>query len=297
MSTDADIIVFSETWLGESIANSEIFSSAFSIVRKDRDFNAVGRSKGGGVLTAVSVSVDSCAFGMENLKSLVPLIDVCVTKCSVSNFVFYIVSIYIPPDVACDDMDTLLSALSLNLLDKHIIVVGDFNAREYNTCNGGADRRCEIISNFASTLNLKQFNHVANSNNRVLDLVFTNIEGDVAVGHDAVPFVMEDPFHPALTINIMLDSKEKLPNFLSNRNLRYNFTSADYNGLSGYMSDIDWSFLELHTSVDTAVDAFYDVLYEALDRYVPKKRSSNRIYPPWFTSEIKTNLKLKNYYL
>src|SRR5699024_4314007 len=49
-------------------------------------------------------------------------------------------------------------------------------------------------------------------------------------------------------------------------------------------------------NVDLAVDMFYTILYGVLDRSVPRAIPRHSRYPPWFTHEIISGLKLKNYY-
>ena len=50
---DFDIIGISETWLKEDVSSSELFPSNFVVFRKDRDFEILNKSRGGGVLLGV----------------------------------------------------------------------------------------------------------------------------------------------------------------------------------------------------------------------------------------------------
>lgn len=43
------IIALTETWLDSSVFNGELIDNNYTIFRKDRDFAAVNRSRGGGV--------------------------------------------------------------------------------------------------------------------------------------------------------------------------------------------------------------------------------------------------------
>lgn len=52
--TSYDLICLTETWLWDGISSAEIFSSNYSVFRKDRDYSSRGCRFGGGVLIATS---------------------------------------------------------------------------------------------------------------------------------------------------------------------------------------------------------------------------------------------------
>ena len=54
-STAADIAAISETWLKESVSDSEILNSDYILYRNDRTVR-----RGGGVLLAVKITFGSC---------------------------------------------------------------------------------------------------------------------------------------------------------------------------------------------------------------------------------------------
>lgn len=43
-------MLISETWLSSSVFDNELFTNDYNVVRKDRHFATVGRSRGGGAL-------------------------------------------------------------------------------------------------------------------------------------------------------------------------------------------------------------------------------------------------------
>ena len=155
------------------------------------------------------------------------------------NLCFYLVNIYIPPDVDNNELDNFLSNLSFYLSGKLLIIMGDFNSRISNLNIPATDPRSVAIQSFIFTLNLNQYNTVCNSNKRMLDLVFTNIDCDVIVEHDLLPVVREDEHHPALFITLHLKSTRKLPEFPHNINKRYNFKKADLCKLYTHIGRID----------------------------------------------------------
>ena len=47
------LIALTETWLNDSVFNSELFPDCYNVIRRDRNFATTGRSRGGGVLVAI----------------------------------------------------------------------------------------------------------------------------------------------------------------------------------------------------------------------------------------------------
>lgn len=293
--TEAHIINFTETWLDDGIESPELFDSSFAVFRSDRKFSSVGRSRGGGVLSAVSESIVAELVDVAMVSGLVPLVDINVYKCFFTAVPTYMVNIYIPPDVNCDDFEMLLDALALVLVNKQTIIVGDFNATEFNIANSG-DRKSLSIGHFMAALGLRQINEIVNSNNRLLDLVFTNLNCCVEVSRDSAPFVPEDVHHPALSLLLWVGSPPKARNFAMNDNMRYNFRAANLASLYSSFMEADWSYLTGFSDANGAVEAFYGGLYSLIDRYVPKFRSTGRQYPEWFTANIKRLIHLKEFY-
>ena len=143
--TNFDIICFTETWLHSAINNHEIFTSNYNVFRQDRKFVVTGRNVGGGVLTAISIStLKTNPVDLGDISNLAPLVDACVTKWSLHNVTFYVVNIYIPPDTNNSDLDNFLSALSLHLLNKPLIIIGDFNTHHFDFNTLATDPRSII---------------------------------------------------------------------------------------------------------------------------------------------------------
>jgi hypothetical protein len=48
-----DVIILTETWLVDSVSDSELFDDRFVVWRRDRDYERTQQGRGGGVLVAV----------------------------------------------------------------------------------------------------------------------------------------------------------------------------------------------------------------------------------------------------
>ena len=64
-------------------------------------------------------------------------------------------------------------------------------------------------------------------------------------------------------------------------NTFFNFFKADYEGLVEHLGRVNWDILEI-PSIDEATKKFYNVIYDALEIYVPRRRARSSTFPPWF---------------
>lgn len=116
------------------------------------------------------------------------------------------------------------------------------------------------------------------------------------VSHEEFAFVPEDRYHPALSISCDFQFIPQPINFPSCHTVSYNFRSADLAPLCDSLLQHDWSVLDDYNDVNAALERFYSILYGLFDVYVPKTVAHSSRYPSWFTKEIKSGLKLKDYY-
>lgn len=164
------------------------------IFRRDRDHDLIGRNTGGGVLLATSHGLEAVTYNLPAMNNLVPLIDFVICKTVSASTAIYFVLLYVPPDISFDEYELFFDALSLHLIDKPLIILGDFNCPKFSTDLLNADRKSLALQNFMNTLQLKQHNNTINSHSRILDLVFSNIHGNISVSHDSDPLLPEDPY-------------------------------------------------------------------------------------------------------
>lgn len=295
-------IALTETWLNKSINDAELFDlTKYNVFRRDRQHQLCNYARGGGVLLAVNTNVPAniCDNEMcDRICDILPLVDILFVKCTINYCTIYFLIIYIPPTCNSNDYVVLFDfLLSLSFLyESQLIVIGDFNCPEYvqnvdSTIAPTISNQC--INNFISFYNLQQHNRILNSNNRLLDLVFTNNETQCEVLRSQDPFLKEDTHHPALEIQIKMTKGhyKKFPTSLKNE---YNFRKCNFPLLYESLQMVDWSFLENYSNVDDALEHFYSVLNNTFTVSVPNKKTTSVNYPVWFNSEVIKSIKLKN---
>lgn len=296
-SCNFDIIALSETWLNDSVFNSEIIFNDYNIYRADRNLGATGAIRGGGVLLAVHQRNRSSIINI-NRGTLLPQIDILAIKATFNYFTMLFLVIYVPPPVNADILENIFDFIvSLECLyGKNVCILGDFNIPTYSEfLDTGTENQCvRLLNNFLHCMYLSQSNFVRNGNNRILDLILHNNKHSV-VERALDVLVHEDKHHPAISISFQfphcIGRKHDFPVNLENN---FNFRKANFPLMYDIFLNLDWSFLSQELEIETACTLFYDKLYNIINTCVPRyKKSTNKKYPPWFDSSIIYNIKRK----
>nr|CAH7749762.1 unnamed protein product [Callosobruchus chinensis] len=137
----------------------------------------------------------------------------------------------------------------------------------------------------------KQYNGIRNNDDRILDLVVSNIE--CVVDRDYSPLVNEDNYHPSLLISLKINYTGKGNFEVNNQQVRYNFRRADFHSLYNDFLNINWDFLKNEVNSNDAIEYLYEKIYETLDKHVPRYKNFKHKYPSWYTSEVINIVKQK----
>lgn len=290
-----------ETWLKPEVFDTELFPPVYSVFRQDRDFRATGLSRGGGVMLAVNRRWTSQSLDLTFVNSSASVVDVVGCKVYFGSFVVYLILVYIPPYVSTVELEVFIDCILAvqDLFDSNLIILGDFNIPDY-VSNNNMNPKCNLICNLANILNVKQTNIVPNVNNRLLDLVFSNIGCDIVRYGDA-PFVEEDTHHPSLFITFSA-MPPLINNFPINKNSpkEFNFRKADFPRLYNLMLETDWLPVLEGTDVNTCCVTLCQLIGNVFESCIPLKVQRRRRFPPWFSSDLIKNIykkekALKNY--
>lgn len=299
-STLFDVITCSETWLNESVLDSELFSSEYTVFRADRRSGSSHRVRGGGVAIAVRSDISCVRMNIQKMCSVsvdLGTIDVVGVRLTFDNTSIIIITTYIPPTTPLEYYLSFFELLEVFSL-KHnarLLLIGDFNITEF--VDTISTTRMTAFQNMCSILNITQYNSVKNSNSRLLDLILYS--GVCKVEKSQSMAVSEDAHHPAL--HIVLDdllSERKTSALRGNMShSSYDYRKANLFNLYDAIAGAEWDRVKNLNDPSTALAAFYDVIYPILDTCVPKTSPIKRAnFPPWFTPVIKAALKKKMHY-
>lgn len=290
-----DCVMLVETWLSSEVLSTEYFPNEYVVFRSDRNFNLVNKTCGGGVLLAFKSCFDVSLVDVSIASNALPIVDIIGCKISYNKTVMYIFNIYIPPSLSSADFEYFFDLLERVIADKcNVLVVGDFNVPNFTNINLN-DAKSNIVNHFIAFSNFKQFNNILNVNNRLLDLVLSDIK--CSVFKDENPLVVEDTYHPAFYIECIINQKH-MPNFPKTNAMNaktYNFKKANFIALYNSLLEVNWDFLNNTNNVNDACKQFYDKLYSLFDESVPvyRKKYYSYGYPVWYSSEIIENIKDK----
>lgn len=289
LESEYDLVAITETWLKDSVSDSEIINNNYVLFRSDRKFNLCNKTKGGGVMLAVknNLKATNVPVNLQNVE-----IDLLCVKIYLEFKHFYVIVFYLPPNSTQTTYNDLFGCIETIhfLKDSNILILGDLNIPElhdyYN--RGVSSTLVNSFKYFLSATDLIQYNKVANIENRILDVIIANVQCNVEKSEG---LVAEDIRHPALSINIEITPPSCRRVLPSNAHY-YNFRRANFDLLTTLFFSQDWSVLYSIDNVEDAFEKFKNIIYDIFDTSVPKTIRKDK-YPPWFTLEIKNDIKEK----
>lgn len=313
-----DIIVFTETWLNDSVYDYEFIDHRYSVYRRDRPTdNFKNKTDGGGVLIAVRSDIEAnrnveWECNCELLWVTLAINDNKIQSNSRHKFITLNICVaYNPPPLNLSYTDELCNNLSKTLNycvheNALNIVIGDFNLSQTMWQQSSDSRSLvptpsssQVENSFLDCINynnLEQCNGVTNSLGRTLDLVLTNSSDTIKVDLCTAPLTTVDKFHPPLEIIVHAMPKKNLQ---ANYSKSFNFYKANYEAINSELSLIDWhDALEIKgaTDINKVIDNFYSILHSLFLLHVPIKTRKNANYPTWYSKALIKSLKEKDSY-
>lgn len=279
---DYDVVIFTETWLGPDISNTEL-SSNYTIYRCDRNAASSQFQRGGGVLIAVRNALNSAAVSIHGSECLEQMI----VHIKLSVFELFACSVYIPPNSSnilyeqhCACVQRLLEQAG----DRGVVVVaGDYNLPYLNwdyddelrgllPTNTSSEQEFTVVESLIAN-GMYQLNSYVNMNGRLLDLVFTSEINGIEVIEPPSPLTRVDHHHTPLLLIIEAGNVDETVHTVDP--FDYDFKRCDFAALNMLLRDVRWEDLLNDCSVDEAVWTFNNKLYELIGEVVPLKKRIN----------------------
>lgn len=276
LSQNTPIIALTETWLNTSISTNAYFDDRYSVIRNDRKQEI----RGGGV--AVALLSDILFAQVDASITCIDNIWIKITTC---NKPIILGCVYFPPALSVEDIRTTFCQLEDFILhsNESVLIVGDFNI---NTKSNDyySTLKHSILNDLLLVCNSTQQNIITNNVGSLLDLVITDLTLSIARADE--PLVVEDIFHPALTIEL---SKTSLQRKSFSNFPKWNFRKGDYNQLYEDAKSCNWTKVLECNDPDTASNVFEEMLHELVARSIPITAGQNknkRKFPTRFSTEL-----------
>lgn len=299
LTSNYDFIILTETWLNNSFADAELFPLQYAVFRSDRDYEATNLQRGGGVLIATNNDYQS---SLIDTVSFVDFEQLWIqSNCNGHEVVIGVV--YIPPsssEAIYKSFVQTCESLKDSYRNATFLVFGDFNLPYLNwimedytlipEATYTAAEQTLIDSMFF--MELDQLNSIKNGNNRSLDLIFASALDSHGIKRSSFPLCSVIDIHPPLELDIKYKGHKNMKN--TNPISVYLFKKANYVQFNEFLSNINWENLLQHSDPNVAVAHFYEVIYQGIDLFVPKKIFKTNKYPKWFNYELKRQIGHKN---
>jgi ribonucleases P/MRP protein subunit RPP40 len=276
-----DIIGITETWMNESISDSEMSIEGYTLLRKDR--NDSEKHRGGGVALYVQVDL-SCVIREELYEQHFPESLWCNISCLGENTLIGVC--YRAPD------SKQLSDLALySLIDRasndNVVIMGDFNFPELDWSRPETIDESHPFVECLSNNFLSQAVEQPTRENNYLDLVLSsdsNLIENVRVGE---PFETSD--HQIIRFNLV--GNKVLDRVIKKS---FNYFKADYNKIRGHARAMNWDTNLSLTNLEDSWAKLKGDLIEIRNKFVPVNKPI-RCMPKckWVTRKVTKLRKAK----
>lgn len=278
-TTDADVVVISETWLTKSVTDKDIAVEGYNVFRADR------LRKGGGVAIYVKLKFH---VNVAHSESIPKKLDFLAINVKISNaFCITVVGCYRPPSALNDALQSLTHLLS-RLNYSEIVLAGDLNWDWLNPVSDNLKSFCDSVNltqliNSPTRPNLK-----CPARSTLIDLILTNAPHK----YSAIGVLCNDLSDHCLVVAIRNTKIPKLKSrIICKRHLKY----FNEQGFHHDLHEFKWDRIELIPDVETAWTFFRDGFMKIINTHAPfrKFRVKGRDNP-WFSTELADTIHERN---
>ncbi|XP_055590580.1 uncharacterized protein LOC129742679 [Uranotaenia lowii] len=296
-SCEYDIVMITETWLKDDIANSELALN-YSIYRNDRNSNTSQLNRGGGVLIAVRHGIEAVSIAVPGCDHLEQIVVRIKDQC---RFV-YLCCVYFRPNSETAQYSSHMSAIdqltNTATCRDVIVVAGDYNLPNLNwsfnedtdsflPVNASTEQELAVIECTIAS-GLSQMCSLVNVNGRILDLIFLN-RPDLAEVVNPPHAILNTDRHHHSSILLIDNTYEEIIDTVRPDTCSLDFRLCDTDRVIDSLAEKNWHSAFANLDIDSALSTFYDQLWGILRENTPPRRP-NRHKPfklPWWNSELR----------
>ena len=271
-----DIIIFTETWLNNSVTNAMLNPlNLYTVYRLDRPDNA----RGGGIIVYVNINYNSLCM-TEFVTNGIELL--CITF-----FNYRLVTIYRSPNMPlsqtvllCDTLNNICSSTD------SCLIYGDFNLAGIDWIAGTTSTIAErYVYNKFISYGLTQLINFNSRNSNILDLILTN--NTLIISNISPTSAFEYDAH--ISDHFAIYSDLVIPdNYLNSGNLnhnkcsiqRLNYNKSDIASIKTHILSLDWTnILSSCNDCNELINTFIIITKNIIELYTPTFSTKIYKYP------------------
>ena len=279
-SVNADIVAVTETFLDDTILNSQFCPKHFICFRRDRDRH------GGGVLILIKSSIP--AVRRSEFESHCEIIWI---QLSTSDGPLLFGVFYRSPNSDVSTLIELNTAISTIPGGLRLVLCGDFNVPDIDWSMTTPKVQSFVNSTFCDIVSdnfLTQLVHQPTRGDHILDLIFTNhlncvssievVDNLPGTDHDAVEFVVSSS-----VVNVQPDR------------VLYNYTKADFSEYLEVLSRVPWDCIPFDSDVEYAWACWKDLFFSVVSATIPTVKWRQSKMKHWFSPETLHLIQVKRH--
>ena len=270
------VIALSETWLDDSVFDSEVSLPSYRLLRHDRD------RRGGGVAIYVS---DSISIHSVSRCSSSELLSVeLVTKSGL----LLLAVLYRPPNLDTDFslLDSAITTLNISN-SSNTIIVGDFNIDLLASSSSAAADLLSLMSGFGLHQLVTSPTRVTSNSSSLIDHVYCS--NHHLVDCLSVSSELGSSDHCSLSVHLST-CKPVLPSI---RRRIWLYQQTDFDALNSALEDsLPPEDILTGGDVNNTWSLFKTAFLDTMHRFIPSKFiSCKKSLPPWLTGEVTPRLE------
>uniref|UniRef100_A0A3B3HCE9 Reverse transcriptase domain-containing protein n=1 Tax=Oryzias latipes TaxID=8090 RepID=A0A3B3HCE9_ORYLA len=278
-STEADIVIISETWLTKSITNEDINVNGYNVYRTDRP------KKGGGVAIYVKSRFEASTVMSKSIPKQLELLVLNVKLAK--SLSITVVGCYRPPSATKEALSSLKDLLS-RINYGELLMVGDFNWDWSSTASEDFKSLCDSINLSQLISQPTRPNTKCPEKSTLIDLILTNAPHKFS---SAGVFCNDLSDH--CVVAACRDAK--IPKCKPRIVIRRNFKKFNEQAYRHDLSLVNWERIGLTPNVELAWSFFKGNFEKIINKHAPMKKFRVKGRDnPWFTRELSDIIHLRN---
>ena len=278
-----DLISLTETWLNDSILNTELSFNNFQMpFRRDR----IGDSHGG-----IAVYVKEDIPCKRRLDLELANIECLWLELNIRNRKLLVGTFYRPPNSSPIVLSNIENSIGLAVDSgiADIVISGDFN---FNVINpSSANKILDICKQYNLHQLIKEPTHFTEYSSSLIDLILVSNLQSVELSGVGEPFLSQDIRYHCPVFSIFRLKKAVQNTF--KRDI-WTYDQGDYESLRKRISEFDWNSIH-NDDVNIYAKTFSDKLLEMTKECVPNRTVTVRPHDlPWMNGNIRKLMRKRN---